>query len=77
MELCSKADIIYPTLPKTQRMLDEEYITSDITEYIQNLLKKLTALGAKTAVLTGVSLKKANSALWAMMLLPMNFSLFS
>lgn len=58
-KLCSKADIIIPNLTEAAFMLDEEYIASGYSlEYIQNLLKKLTALGAKTAVLTGVSFEE-------------------
>lgn len=54
--LCSKADIIVPNLTEASFMLGEEYIDSGYSEeYINNMLKKLTALGPKKAVLTGVS----------------------
>ena len=58
-KLCAKADIIVPNLTEATIMLGEEYISSNYSEdYIKNLLVKLTNLGAKTAVLTGVSFKK-------------------
>ncbi len=58
-KLCGKADIIMPNLTEAAFMLDEEYIESGYDlEYIQSLLKKLTNLGAKTAVLTGVSFEE-------------------
>ena len=48
-----------PNLTEAAFMLDEEYIESGYDlEYIQSLLKKLTNLGAKTAVLTGVSFEE-------------------
>ncbi len=54
--LCKKADIIVPNLTEASFMLGTEYVASGYTEdYIKNLLIKLTDLGCKTAVLTGVS----------------------
>ena len=55
-KLCSKADIIVPNLTETSFLLNTEYVESGYDEnYIKDLLKKLTDLGAKTAILTGVS----------------------
>ncbi len=55
-QLCKKADIIVPNLTEASFMLHQEYIESGYTEeYIKNTLVKLTDLGAKTAVITGVS----------------------
>lgn len=55
-KLCSKADIIVPNLTEASFMLNEEYVASGYSEdYIKSLLKKLCNLGAKKAVLTGVS----------------------
>lgn len=55
-ELCKKADIIVPNLTEASFMLHQEYIESGYTEeYIKNTLIKLTDLGAKTAIITGVS----------------------
>ncbi len=55
-KLCSKADVIVPNLTEACFMLDEPFIKENYTkEYIENLLIKLTDLGCKTAVLTGIS----------------------
>lgn len=57
-KLCGKADLILPNLTEAAFMLGEPYPESYDREYIQNLLKKLCALGAKRAALTGVSYEK-------------------
>ena len=55
-KLCAKADIIVPNLSEACFMLHREYIESGYSEeYIKDILISLTKLGAKTAVLTGVS----------------------
>lgn len=55
--LCSKADVIVPNLTEASFMLGTSYVGDDYDEkYIKETLAKLCALGAKTAVLTGVSL---------------------
>ncbi|MBR0415056.1 MAG: pyridoxamine kinase [Clostridia bacterium] len=56
--LCAKADIIDPNLTEACFMLGEEYKEDgDYDEaYVKDILVKLTDLGAKTAILTGVSL---------------------
>ncbi len=55
-KLCSKADIIVPNLTETSFMLHTPYVEKGYDEnYIKELLQKLVGLGAKTAVLTGVS----------------------
>lgn len=54
--LCGKADYILPNMTEAAFMLKEEYRAGDYTEKeIQELLRRLCGLGAKTAVLTGVS----------------------
>ena len=58
-KLCSKADIIVPNLTEASFLLGTEYIESGYNEdYIKDLLKKLTDLGAKTAILTGVTFEE-------------------
>ena len=52
--LCSKADIVVPNITEACFLTDTEYKTEYDEEYIISLLKKLTALGAKKVVLTGV-----------------------
>lgn len=56
--LCGDADIILPNLTEAAFMLGLDYIGEGYDErYIRELLKRLTGLGARTAVLTGVSLQ--------------------
>ena len=55
-KLCSKADIIVPNITEASFMLGETYIANNYNEeYIKSLLIKLTKLGAKKAILTGVT----------------------
>lgn len=55
--LCKNADIIVPNLTEASYMLGIPYVAEGYSEkYIKDLLKKLVDLGAKKAVLTGVSL---------------------
>lgn len=56
--LCAKADVIVPNLTEATFMLNLPYVEDYDEEYIKDLLKKLTNLGAKTAVLTGVTFDK-------------------
>ena len=54
--LCSRADIILPNLTEAAYLLDRPYLESGYTEAeVLDTLKALCGLGAKTAVLTGVS----------------------
>ncbi len=54
-ELCGKADLIIPNLTEACFMLDIPYQESYDEDYIRHILKRLTALGAKRAALTGIS----------------------
>ena len=55
-KLCSKADIIVPNMTEASFMLHIPYVDKGYNEdYIKQLLKMLTGLGAKKAVLTGIS----------------------
>lgn len=54
-KLAAKADYLLPNLTEACLLADEEYKTSYDRAYIEKLSEKLTALGAKTVVLTGVS----------------------
>lgn len=57
--LCSKADIIVPNISEACFMLHKDYPSDGYDEtYIKELLKELTGIGAKTAILTGVSFEK-------------------
>ena len=54
--LCSMADVIVPNITEAAFMLDIEYKESGYgKEYVDDILKRLVSLGAKKAVLTGVS----------------------
>lgn len=58
-KLCAKADIIVPNLTEAAFLLDEDYAGENYSqEYIEALLKRLSELGAKQVVLTGVSFEK-------------------
>ena len=64
--LTKKADVIVPNLTEASFMLNSQYIAEDYSEdYIRDTLKKLTDLGAKTAVLTGVSFDKSLLGVYA------------
>lgn len=52
--LCAKADIVIPNITEACFLTNTEYKTEYDEEYIISLLKKLTELGAKSIVLTGV-----------------------
>lgn len=58
-KLCGKADVIMPNMTEAAYMLDIPYVASGYSEdYIKDLLRRLTDLGAGTAVLTGVSFEE-------------------
>lgn len=58
-ELCAVADVIVPNMTEASLMLGVPYRESGYDEaYIRLLLRKLTDLGARTAVLTGVSFEE-------------------
>lgn len=52
--LCAKADMIVPNVTEACFMLGEEYKEKYDEAYIKKLLNKLSALGARISVLTGV-----------------------
>ena len=54
-ELCGKADLIIPNLTEAAFMLDIPYNPDYDEDYIRDVLKRLTGLGAKRAALTGIS----------------------
>ena len=54
-KLCEKADIIVPNLTEASLLIGEPYHPGPYSQsYIENLLKKLSALGTQKIVLTGV-----------------------
>ena len=54
-KLCAMADIVVPNLTEASFMLGIEYKEQYDEEHIKGVLKALCALGAKMALLTGVS----------------------
>lgn len=55
-KLCEKADIIVPNMTEAAFMLDIPYVGEGYdVNYVQDILLRLTSLGSKCAVLTGVS----------------------
>lgn len=56
--LCKMADIIVPNLTEATLMLGEPYREDYDRAYIEGLLRRLSALGPKKVVLSGVSFEK-------------------
>lgn len=56
-KLCAKADLVVPNLTEASYMLGIPYNPDYDEEYIKDVLKKLTELGAKSAALTGIGFK--------------------
>ena len=54
-KLCAKADLLVPNLTEASFMLDVPYNPEYDEQYIKDILKKLTTLGAPKAALTGIS----------------------
>lgn len=65
-KVCAKADIIVPNLTEACLMTGTPYKAEYDEQYIRMLLKKLLALGAKCAVLTGVSFEKGRLGVMGM-----------
>ncbi len=60
-DLCAMADLILPNLTEAAFLTGTSYPESCSAEEVQCLLKALTELGAKKAVLTGISLKRGET----------------
>ena len=54
-ELCGKADLIIPNLTEASFMLGLEYRENYDEDYIKDLLRRLSELGAPKVALTGIS----------------------
>lgn len=59
--LCAKADVLLPNITEACFLTGTEFKTEYDRAYIDLLLQKLTALGAKTIVLTGVSYQEGRT----------------
>ncbi len=64
--LCAHADIIVPNITEACFMTDTEYKTEYDEAYIKELLDKLTKLGSKIVVLTGVSLSEGKTGVYGL-----------
>ena len=59
--LCGVADVIVPNITEASFMTGIPYRESYGEDYVKELLSALTALGAGTAILTGVSLREGKT----------------
>ncbi len=59
--LCGYADIIVPNITEASFMTGMEYKEKYDEEYVKEMLMKLSELGAKISVLTGVSFKEGTT----------------
>lgn len=59
--LCGKADIIVPNITEASFMTETEYKETYDEAYVKDLLQKLTALGARISVLTGVGFQEGKT----------------
>ncbi len=59
--LCAVADIIVPNITEACFMTDTEFRSEYDEEYVKNLLKKLSDLGAGICILTGVSFEEGKT----------------
>ena len=62
-ELCSEADIIVPNITEAAFMTGMEYRESYDRTYIDEMMDRLIKLGAKTTVLTGVTLEEGKTGI--------------
>ncbi len=62
--LCGKADIIVPNITEACFMTDTEYKETYDEAYVLELLDKLSKLGAKKVVLTGISLSEGKTGVY-------------
>jgi len=60
-QLCKEADIIIPNITEASLMTGMEFKTSYNEEYIKSMLLRLNELGAKTSIVTGVSLEEGRT----------------
>ena len=61
-KLCSMADMIVPNITEAAMLTDSEYIGHGYSkDYIKELLKKLSLLGPRYSVLSGVSFEKGKN----------------
>ena len=64
--LCGEADVIMPHITEACFMTDTEYKETYDEAYIELLISRLAKLGAKTVVLTGVSLSEGKTGVYGL-----------
>lgn len=64
--LCGKADIIVPNLTEACFMTDTEYREDYDRAYIDELIEKLAALGAKKVILTGIAFSEGKTGVYGL-----------
>ena len=64
-KLCAKADVIVPNMTEASLLLGIPYQTEYDEKYVRSVLKQLTKLGCRSAVLTGISLEKGKLGVYA------------
>ena len=64
--LCAKADIIVPNVTEACFMTDTEYKETYDEAYVLELLDKLSKLGAKKVVLTGIGLSEGKTGVYGL-----------
>lgn len=64
-KLCAKADIICPNMTEASFLLDIPYQETYDEAYVRDVLKKLTDLGCRKAVLTGISFEHGKLGAYA------------
>lgn len=62
-ELCGKADYVIPNLTEACFLTGMEYKTSYDRAYIDEILEKLSALGCKNVIFTGVSYQEGKTGI--------------
>ena len=65
-KLCGRADIIVPNITEAAFMTGMDYKETYDEAYILEMLDRLAALGAKTVVLTGVSLSAGKTGVYGL-----------
>ncbi len=61
--LCGKADYVLPNLTEACFLTDTEYKTEYDRAYIEGIIHKLIALGAKNVIFTGVSYREGKTGI--------------
>lgn len=59
--LCARADYVVPNITEAVMMCGMEYKTAHTREYIDEIIARLTAMGVKSLILTGVSYREGTT----------------